>query len=150
MCIRTFSFTISCNNSLIPNRFEVPPVTNTNTTDLFNSSAAPAFTANETTGMDSILQGVNASSPSEEENNIPYVDMVNNPFARNPLFADDVQKIEESKMAKMEPAPKYDLNESIELVRNAVKSIENSGFKVDTEEMNFDKNYQIVIKIAKN
>ncbi len=130
--------------------FEVPPVTNTNTTDLFNSSAAPAFTANETTGMDSILQGVNASSPSEEENNIPYVDMVNNPFARNPLFADDVQKIEESKMAKMEPAPKYDLNESIELVRNAVKSIENSGFKVDTEEMNFDKNYQIVIKIAKN
>ena len=98
--------------------------------------------------MDNSLQGISPQDQSTQPN-IPIVDTYNNPFARNPIFADDVQKIENIHQNVQESTPKYTLNESIDLVRKAIQDIEASGFKVDTEEMNFDKNYQIVIKIAK-
>jgi len=51
---------------------------------------------------------------------------------------------------KEEQKIKYNLNEAIDLIREAIKKVENSGMKIDAEEMNLDKNYQIVIKIDKN
>ena len=77
------------------------------------------------------------------------MDNYNNPFAHNPIFADDVQKLEGIKQQTIEEKPHYDLNDSIELIRHSVKDIEDSGFKVDVEEIDFEKNYQIVIKITK-
>ncbi len=116
--------------------------------DLFSIGAPPSISTNETAGMDNSLQGISPQDQSTQPN-IPIVDTYNNPFARNPIFADDVQKIENIHQNVQESTPKYTLNESIDLVRKAIQDIEASGFKVDTEEMNFDKNYQIVIKIAK-
>ena len=55
------------------------------------------------------------------------------------------KKIEEG-----QEIPKLDFNGCLNTVRDAIKRIEQSGFKVESEEMNFEKNYQIVIKIAKN
>ena len=111
------------------------------------------------TSMDTLLAGVGKTPPvvdssltapsSKEEDKIPYLDTYSNPFAHNPIFADDVQKLEGIKQQTVEAKPHYDLNESIELIRNTVKDIEASGFKVDIEEMDFEKNYQIVIKITK-
>ena len=45
--------------------------------------------------------------------------------------------------------PKYTLNESINLIRETIKKVEESGFKVDEEEMDLINNYQITIKISK-
>ena len=70
----------------------------------------------------------------------------NNPFAHNPIFRDNVKATEEQKAALK---PKYTLNESINLVRETLKKIEESGFKVDSEEMDLVNNYQITIKISK-
>ena len=104
--------------------------------------------------MDSLLAGVgqenqtpkqsiNLEEPKEEK--IPPVDMFNNPFARNPIFGDNVK--EESKISAT--TPKYTLNESINLVRETLRKIENSGFKVESTETDLANNYQITIKIAK-
>ncbi len=43
----------------------------------------------------------------------------------------------------------YNMNQAIGEVRSIVKVLENSGFKVDSEEMDLVQEYQIVIKIAK-
>lgn len=100
------------------------------------------------TSMDTLLAGVTnkENNTSQEETSIPSIDTFNNPFAHNPIFRDNVKATEEEQAALK---PKYTLNESINLVRETLKKIEESGFKVDSEEMDLVNNYQITIKISK-
>lgn len=100
------------------------------------------------TSMDTLLAGVTnkENNASQEGTSIPSIDTFNNPFAHNPIFRDNVKATEEEQAALK---PKYTLNESINLVRETLKKIEESGFKVDSEEMDLVNNYQITIKISK-
>ncbi len=100
------------------------------------------------TSMDSLLAGVNNPNINNKEQtpNIPQVDTFNNPFAHNPIFGDTI-KAQEASLANTKP--KYNLNESINLIRETLKKIEESGFKVDSEETDLVNNYQITIKISK-
>ena len=96
--------------------------------------------------MDNLLAGVNTKENNHQEQNIPSIDTFNNPFASNPIFSDNVKASEEQQNINK---PKYTLNESINLVRETLKKIEESGFKVDSEEIDLVNNYQITIKISK-
>lgn len=107
-------------------------------------------TTNNTPTPDSLLNVNKGENQVEEKNEVPYLDTYNNPFAHNPIFSDDVEKIMGKKIEEGQEIPKLDFNDCLNVVRDAVKRIEQSGFKVESEEMNFEKNYQIVIKIAKN
>lgn len=113
-----------------------------------DTTSTPLLKDNASTSMDSLLAGVTAPTKAEQSS-IPYLDTYNNPFARNPIFQDDIAKLEGQKQSITPQKPVYTMNESIDLVRSTVKSIEESGFSVDVEEMDFAKNYQIVIKITK-
>ena len=114
---------------------------------LLSSSVTPT---NNTPTPDSLLNVNRGENQVEEKNEVPYLDTYNNPFAHNPIFSDDVEKIMGKKIEEGQEVPKLDFNDCLDVVRDAVKRIEQSGFKVESEEMNFEKNYQIVIKIAKN
>lgn len=114
---------------------------------LLSSSVTPT---NNTPTPDSLLNANRGENQVEEKNEVPYLDTYNNPFAHNPIFSDDVEKIMGKKIEEGQEVPKLDFNDCLDVVRDAVKRIEQSGFKVESEEMNFEKNYQIVIKIAKN
>ena len=114
---------------------------------LLSSSVTPT---NNTPTPDSLLNANRGENQVEEKNEVPYLDTYNNPFAHNPIFSDDVEKIMGKKIEEGQEIPKLDFNDCLNVVRDAVKRIEQSGFKVESEEMNFEKNYQIVIKIAKN
>lgn len=114
---------------------------------LLSSSVTPT---NNTPTPDSLLNVNRGENQVEEKNEVPYLDTYNNPFAHNPIFSDDVEKIMGKKIEEGQEIPKLDFNDCLDVVRDAVKRIEQSGFKVESEEMNFEKNYQIVIKIAKN
>ena len=114
---------------------------------LLSSSVTPT---NNTPTPDSLLNVNRGENQAEEKNEVPYLDTYNNPFAHNPIFSDDVEKIMGKKIEEGQEIPKLDFNDCLNVVRDAVKRIEQSGFKVESEEMNFEKNYQIVIKIAKN
>ena len=114
---------------------------------LLSSSVTPT---NNTPTPDSLLKVNRGENQVEEKNEVPYLDTYNNPFAHNPIFSDDVEKIMGKKIEEGQEVPKLDFNDCLDVVRDAVKRIEQSGFKVESEEMNFEKNYQIVIKIAKN
>lgn len=114
---------------------------------LLSSSVTPT---NNTPTSDSLLNVNSGENQVEEKNEVPYLDTYNNPFAHNPIFSDDVEKIMGKKIEEGQEIPKLDFNDCLNVVRDAVKRIEQSGFKVESEEMNFEKNYQIVIKIAKN
>ena len=97
------------------------------------------------TSMDNLLSGVN-NQASAKQIPVQSINTFNNPFANNPLFQDNIQNNQEiSTVTK----PKYNLNESINLVRETLKKIEESGFKVDSEEIDLINNYQITIKISK-
>ena len=100
------------------------------------------------TSMDNLLAGVNTNNNTsvKETPSVPSIDTFNNPFAHNPIFSDNVKASEEQ---QKENKPKYSLNESINLIRETLKKIEESGFKVDSEEMDLVNNYQITIKISK-
>lgn len=114
---------------------------------LLSSSVTPT---DNTPTTDSLLNTNRGETQAEEKNEIPYLDTYNNPFAHNPIFSDDVEKIMGKKIEEGHEIPKLDFNGCLNTVRDAIKRIEQSGFKVESEEMNFEKNYQIVIKIAKN
>ena len=97
--------------------------------------------------MDTLLAGVNTNDNKEkDQSTVPSINTFNNPFASNPIFSDNIKKIEEQQEANK---PKYTLNESINLIRETIKRVEESGFKVDEEEMDLINNYQITIKISK-
>ncbi len=99
------------------------------------------------TSMDTLLAGVNNNdNKPKDQPTVPSINTFNNPFANNPIFSDNVKASEEQQKANK---PKYTLNESINLVRETLKKIEESGFKVDSEEMDLVNNYQITIKISK-
>ena len=99
------------------------------------------------TSMDTLLAGVNTNDNKEkDQSTVPSINTFNNPFASNPIFSDNIKKIEEQQEANK---PKYTLNESINLIRETIKRVEESGFKVDEEEMDLINNYQITIKISK-
>ncbi len=133
-----------------------------NTTPIFNTpmpteqqlnNVDPFNLGNETkeledstsTSMDNLLSGVN-NQASAKQIPVQSINTFNNPFANNPLFQDNIQNNQEiSTVTK----PKYNLNESINLVRETLKKIEESGFKVDSEEIDLINNYQITIKISK-
>ena len=114
---------------------------------LLSSSVTPT---NNTPTPDSLLNVNRGENQVEEKTEVPYLDTYNNPFAHNPIFSDDVEKIMGKKIEEGQEVPKLNFNDCLDVVRDAVKRIEQSGFKVESEEMNFEKNYQIVIKIAKN
>lgn len=130
--------------------FNTPPISNnssfikdnpfdlgTNTKDLNDSTS---------TSMDKLLAGVDQNNNSFQDNNIPSLDTFNNPFAKNPIFSDNVKSIEKEQVNNKS---KYTLNESINLIRETLRKIEESGLKVDSEEIDLVNNYQITIKIAK-
>ncbi len=96
------------------------------------------------TSMDTLLAGMN----QQEDKTPPIapVDPYNNPFARNPIFRQEVTEQNNQDQA----APKMTINESISILRDTVKKLEASGIKIDTDEMDLVNNYQIVIKIAKD
>ena len=137
--------------------FVAPTPTNTTINDVnpFNlNSPTKSLDDATSTSMDNLLAGVKEEKemskqpitleePKEEK--VPPIDMFNNPFASNPIFGDNIK--EETKVSST--TPKYTLNESINLVRETLRKIENSGFKVETTETDLANNYQITIKIAK-
>ncbi len=98
------------------------------------------------TSMDNLLSSVNDGNDRPQETTNIEVDTFNNPFASNPLFKDTILNKEEKEKNNKQ---KYTLNESIELIRKTLKEIENSGVKIDSEEIDLVNNYQITIKISK-
>ena len=137
--------------------FVAPTPTNTTINDVnpFNlNSPTKSLDDATSTSMDNLLAGVKEEKEmskqpitleEQKEEKVPPIDMFNNPFASNPIFGDNIK--EEPNVSSA--APKYTLNESINLVRETLRKIENSGFKVETTETDLANNYQITIKIAK-
>ena len=140
------------NQAFIP---PIPTDTSVNNINPFDLNAPTKSLDDATsTSMDNLLAGVenqntkqsiNLEEQSNDKPDIPPIDMFNNPFARNPIFGDNIK--EDSPITNQ--TPKYTLNESINLVRETLRKIENSGFKVESTETDLANNYQITIKIAK-
>ena len=99
------------------------------------------------TSMDSLLAGVTDKENNQQTPPVPSVNPFNNPFAKNPIFSDTIKTNEQN---QQERRPKYTLNESINLIRETLKKLEESGLKIDSEEMDLVNNYQITIKISKD
>ena len=68
----------------------------------------------------------------------------------NPII-EEYRKIEETQTPTIvEPTPTNSISSAIEDARNFSKNLSSKGFKVNTEEFDFEDMYQIVIKIQKN
>ena len=67
-----------------------------------------------------------------------------------PQVANPIQESikQESPLSKDEAH--YSMQQAIEEVRALIDKLEKSGVKVEKDEMDFDKNYQIVIKLLKD
>ena len=53
-------------------------------------------------------------------------------------------------MTSNEPVQKVEMKEIINMIRNCADQIERSGYVIDTDELDFDDNYQVIFKIQKN
>ncbi len=69
---------------------------------------------------------------------------------RDALKEDAYPELKEDKEeANRKRAVNYDVQAGINTIRDTVRSLEKNNLKIDTEEMNFENSYQIVIKIQK-
>lgn len=67
----------------------------------------------------------------------------NVPSGNNAMFSSSL-------LEEKEPSRKLSVKEAIESVRNHVKELEKQGVDIDSDEINFENSYQIVIRINKN
>jgi ParB family chromosome partitioning protein len=59
--------------------------------------------------------------------------------------------IEETyKIPPKEQAKEYNIHQMVQQIRNTIQMLEKSGAKIDTDEIDFENQYQIVIRIDKN
>lgn len=92
----------------------------------------------ETSVVDTSIE---QSTPVKEENKFI------SPFA-NTDIVDPVDLIGQEKVEE-EKTPGKDISQAIILMRDTVKKLEQLGFYVETEEIDFEKIYQLIIKIEK-
>ena len=70
---------------------------------------------------------------------------------RDALKEDAYPEIKEEKEEEQKKRlVNYDIQSGINTIRDTIRNLEKRNLKIDTEEMNFENSYQIVIKIQKN
>ncbi len=91
----------------------------------------------------------------DEENNLPKLNENLNTIDEllNPpvVEAQKVEELEENNSnSYIQERPRYrGFKGLIDIIRNTVSSMKDSGYIVETEEIDFDENYQIIIKVDK-
>jgi len=113
--------------------------------DLNNSPISNQNNTNDTMSDFEILDFDDTPISIENINQEPMKDVYNNYSYRN---------VEEIPMSKPEPKNDSlymvkDLKTAINTIRNSVETVEKYGFKVDTDEIDFEDKYQIIINIEK-
>ena len=59
--------------------------------------------------------------------------------------------IEETyKLNPKEQAKQYNIHQMVQQIRNTIQTLQRMGAKIDTDEMDFENQYQMVIRIDKN
>lgn len=94
---------------------------------------------------------------NNEINNIGNNNLVQNPQSQvqfekvpEPIIVNDYNEQHDPIMPKQENTqPTIDFKTIINLIRKCSQAIENSGYKIETEEYNLDNLYQVVFKIDK-
>ena len=117
---------------------------NNEQTEINNNSISSPKDNNDTMSDFEILD-FDDESISYDNNQEPMKEVYNNYSYRN---------IEEIPLNKPEPKNEglymvKDLKTAINTVRNSIETVEKYGFKVDTDEIDFEDKYQIIINIEK-
>ena len=102
--------------------------------------------------FDSILGFGAPSAPLNEiKQDEPKVDLMNmnEPIKEQKINTDSLgfALMNEEKQKDLE---KYNVKEMVDSIRKLIRDLEMRGAKIDTDEMNFEDEYQILIKISKN
>jgi ParB family chromosome partitioning protein len=143
------------------------------------SPVMPVIEPQPVSPVEPVSPAVNTISPLEPipMPNVPVTPEVQTPFTQpeaiNPIQTfqlNDNQEFTNSSVVEMgtfgnrkmeEPTlqplmdtgvetPKVEMKEIINLIRNCAKQIEQSGYTIDTDELDFDDSYQVIFKINKN
>ena len=57
---------------------------------------------------------------------------------------------EQTHQPQQEQQKQYNIQQMVQKIRNVLGELERAGAKIDTDEIDFENKYQIVIKIDKN
>lgn len=132
------------NNNISGDYFKTPDFSSFELpSDLVNPEAGSSsmFESSETPNenpMDNTLLG-NTSSSIEEK------------IEENPMNNSLLEKQEtESSEASSSNDSNYSIDEATNKIRELIDDLKSHGIKVNTDEMNFDKSYQIIIKLDKS
>ena len=95
---------------------------------------------------------VNSNQNANTLNNNPSISAVSQPInpIPEPIIVNDYNAQYDPIMPQQQNQhPTIDLKTIINLIRKCSQAIENSGYKIETEEYNLDNLYQVVFKIEK-
>ncbi len=138
-----------------PNLMSIELPTNTQaqkepSKDMFN---------NPNSSNNSLIDFVKSSSPEKTQSN-SLMDsnqtLIQNPIEKNEKMNSNAKKslgsilMSESLKNPIKNQEEYNIQQMVNEIRKTIKELENQGAKIDTDEMNFENQYQILIKIDKN
>lgn len=94
---------------------------------------------------------IESPTPVPIPNKIEEIELLDDEPVSNNEFGNQasINEVISNKVQEIE-TPIFDLKSAINSTRNNIKNIERAGFVVDTEEIDFEDTYQIIIKIDKN
>ena len=93
-----------------------------------------------------------ADSTPKEDEDAPIVDVaipLVNPIGETPSPAPTPQVPETPAIPTEIPDNKYTIEEATSKIKDLVQDLESHGIKIKSDEMNFEKSYQVIIKIDK-
>ena len=73
-----------------------------------------------------------------------------NPYSTADTYLTAVNIPASDNLPAVDDNSEYTTEEAMNKIREVVSELEKHGIKIKTDEMNFDKSYQIIIKIDKN
>jgi len=105
------------------------------------------------TPAEKIVKTDNLETPKQEDYfQPPDFSAINLPDIQNPmnnsLFMDPISQ--ETKTNEKETTDIYTIEEATNKIRDLINDLKEHGIKINTDEMNFEKSYQIIIKLDKS
>lgn len=135
------------NNKSNEDYFQTPSLVPINLPDSVQTSNTKGVSINEIEKINQKQNLLNNNNSKEEDT--PKLKKTSEEESKNDYFSSTEEQENTIQISKLKKKDQFNIQKSIDMIRNLVEELRKHGVAADIDEMNFSKSYQIIIKLDK-
>ncbi len=135
------------NNKSNEDYFQTPSLVPINLPDSVQTSNTKGVSINEIEKINQKQNLLNNNNLKEEDT--PKLKKTSEEESKNDYFSSTEEQENTIQISKLKKNEQFNIQKSIDMIRNLVEELRKHGVAADIDEMNFSKSYQIIIKLDK-